>query len=299
MDHTIKLASGKNEADLKYKNESHTKVEKDYCQDSPTQQPEFNHSFPRRQRIVDAMHVALPETTSRMCELQNKLLCPLMELYDKHYFHSTLLKRLKETGHSLKVSFDEDYALINATIKAAGMMLTRGTRHHEIILNRYVLNNTFSECANANHAVIVGGIFAFSRLEALCLTLEHELVHVLLELRGILEEDHHGPHFLDYAYRIFGHVSPVHGLNTCWDCLDDQTARKFARTLKLGDALSFYDRTSDVKSSRYLRGVLAELYKDGDSVQVFLFPKKPDIHSFPTPRKVSVFVRDIYNVDEA
>jgi hypothetical protein len=137
-------------------------------------------------------------------KLSQELLQSIFELID-HYFFGKIIATLFNE-FSAKLKFDIQQSLTSS----AGNMGTMAVR------KEYLMKISFPIFTNINEKNVSklknGGMPVKNMLHALVLTLEHELVHLLIPLMDPMNSEIHGNLFTTMMLNIFGHTDIYHNL---------------------------------------------------------------------------------------
>jgi len=139
----------------------------------------------------------------------------LVKCYDRVVFDGELLQGVVRQG----CTFHVDCKLGGQA--CAGMLATYPTRRqHVLSVNLSVFNQCFRD-GDRSHSI--NGLIVKSRGEALMVTVEHELIHLLMQVNGWTNKIKsgkgknyytcHGTLFRELAYRYFGHTDFRHHLH--------------------------------------------------------------------------------------
>lgn len=137
----------------------------------------------------------------------------ITDLYDTLYFNGNINKLLKQQNCTLEFG-------ISTATQSAGFHRKKGCVS-KIAIAWPVFKNLFKN-NNVNESYESNGIRCYNRLECIQLTLEHELIHLLIRLspevpKIIKKRDRiyspHGLLFKDLARAYFGHTGVTHSFN--------------------------------------------------------------------------------------
>lgn len=172
----------------------------------------------------------------------------IADLYDEIFFNGRIKKMLKKAGRT--VQFE-----LSGAKRAAGTCKTFGCEH-TITISWPVFQDLFKSGSKDEHYE-TSGIMCYDKLECLQLTLEHELMHMIIQLSDALPKNipprdrvysAHGLWFKSLVNAFYGHTAITHRLH------HDQSTLPVKVDIKLNDVVSFV-----TKSGEQLNGIVLKL----------------------------------------
>jgi hypothetical protein len=153
----------------------------------------------------------------------------LFALYDEQFFANSFRRSFVAAGHELEMM---PTAMLSRTAGRCAYDPSR-LKHrctYTIEIATRILRDAFGPDRPTRPVYAVGGLLCRSRLECMQLTLEHEMVHLLMfvwkECSDGARLGGHGRTFKLLARNIFGHTETKHGLMTPLDEGEPGSARE-------------------------------------------------------------------------
>jgi len=148
-----------------------------------------------RNQIATKWNINLNQTN-----LTSNILVNMYQLYDTYFFRHLLSNLLRSTNST--VTFDFNKRLT----RTIGRCSRRGCSY-TIQFSPGSINQIANSSITRNAQL--GGVSCSSYLMCLQLTMEHELIHLLMNLKKV-NETAHGPTFKRHIYNIFGQTDIKH-----------------------------------------------------------------------------------------
>lgn len=180
----------------------------------------------RRQYIYDQV-ASNPNQVSEMTDsdLEN-----LFWLYDDVFLQGEIgqyFSKPHDISTSLEVKFGDfgnagDFAnlgprgeMIETTGISGHCQITIGPDyyHHTLLISKPIMSRIFTQNrGRRNFAETTNGLLCYDQLGCLMITLEHEIVHLIINIWCRKSDDAHGDHFMTLSHNIFGHTDFSHTL---------------------------------------------------------------------------------------
>lgn len=182
----------------------------------------------KRRRIFTEITSHIPENFDTFDE---KLVNVLLQLYNDEFFDHQLFTTLADKKLTLSVTLDD------RSVSSVGCMHF-GQNERILVINRPIILGTFRRgeqfhCSN--------GLKWTTRMECLMSTIEHELIHVLLDVWDCTQDSsskiysHHGLLFQQVAKAYFGHTDFYHAFDI------DGAIIKSKEDFTLGQIVNYLD----------------------------------------------------------
>jgi hypothetical protein len=163
--------------------------------------------------------------------MTNEQLAGIIFTYDQYLFNNAIVNFFKNhRDHQLTIEFDrfgqpgqyrnfgENGEIIETTGISGHSLIEKYTKKtiHRIFVSRPIFSNLFTnyvqkECSN--------GLQCNDQLECLLITLEHELVHLVIDLFCPKLKNGHGSDFQERVLNLFGQTKSRHSLGQ--GCVND------------------------------------------------------------------------------
>jgi hypothetical protein len=158
----------------------------------------------------------------------------IFDLYDKLFFNNEIKHKIKEEGSTLTIIPASD------SMTKTGGLCTKIGCEHSIKIAFGVLSQTFVKNKNK---LSTNGLECEDRLNCLQLVLEHEMIHLIVNLwsgqftnkDNIKLFDSHGHVFRCLAKSFFGHTDVTHGLLSVTKDEEDTKPKAKISDFKIGD----------------------------------------------------------------
>lgn len=180
----------------------------------------------RRQYIYDQV-VSNP---NRVAEMTDSDLENLFWLYDDVFLQGEIARYflgLQEVPTTLEVKFGnfgnagdfENLGTHGERIETTGIsghcQISIGPDYcrHTLLISKPILSRIFTQKrGERNFAETTNGLRCYDQLGCLMITLEHEIIHLIINIWCRKSDDAHGPHFMTLSHNIFGHTEFSHSL---------------------------------------------------------------------------------------
>lgn len=199
----------------------------------------------RRKMIFDEMVTTLSCHDGNFTDIKMEDICHCYALYSRLFFDNRL---------PTSVCFATSTRMTSSAASFTHRRIDNKATSLKITVSVPVLMRPFSEV----HAQSVGGIVVKSRLAALQLALEHEIVHMLLALspdylKGTAQKKKspemtsHGVFFKQVISGLFGHTKCSHAITELHpDTVSTHSQTYSKSTMKVGDTASFMMKTDRI-----------------------------------------------------
>lgn len=185
----------------------------------------------------------------------------LISYYDELFFGNCLRKTIFEKGLTLKI------VLIDKTSNNAGCLISNQFTR-TINIYRSLILGTFSRGETCHWS---NGIKWSSRLECLMSTLEHELIHLIIDLWDITVDgmskiySQHGKLFMQIVKSYFGHTDFLHALDI------DGSIIQLPSDFSVGESIFFFKEGKEINGKiRKLNKRTAKIEINEDSLSHFV-----------------------------
>lgn len=170
----------------------------------------FNYSVPDIDRR--RAYIAKLSGLSDYPDLTEATIRQMYLAYDKYFFGGMIEDMLTQTKRSLVVELSKNMTSSAGSISCR--MSPNGETQYVLRIGAKVFADVTPEGV-ALGRLTSGGLKVTSRLQAFQLTLEHEMLHLLIRVEGSRAGDtSHGPMFQAMARNLFGQTVCTHGLIT-------------------------------------------------------------------------------------
>lgn len=141
-------------------------------------------------------------------KLDVELLTKLYRYTDKYFFNSMIENLLSQSGSTLKIEVSKQMTCTAGKLKTER---NNTKREYTLRFSESIMETITEE--SVKRSLKNGGIVVQNRLHAIQLTVEHELLHLLIDLSTDgKKEAPHGELFQTMALQLFGHTDFYHGL---------------------------------------------------------------------------------------
>lgn len=156
----------------------------------------------------------------------------MVDLIDVNFFSGLIRRKLSQTGRPLS------YSIISTKGRAAASLITKDGNRYTLQINALQVAKSFADEAEM---MLVCGLECYCRLTALILTIEHELIHLLMQLHDMKSDGTrtfaaHGKMFQQAAKAYFGHLNFYHSMGHDGHKIKENT------NVKIGDRITFKNK---------------------------------------------------------
>lgn len=163
-------------------------------------------------------------SVNRVYQMSDSDLEGIFWLYDEIFFHGVFKKFFKEHPQdNFKIifgdfgqpeqwnNFGQNGEMIDTTGISGHSQLEVFSKfkNHTIFISRPIFSSLFQDGRSYQSA---NGLYCRNQLDCLLLTLEHEMIHLLIDIFCDTRKNGHGDYFIQLVRNIFGHSDVTHSL---------------------------------------------------------------------------------------